>query len=83
MDYAVGGRRGGRKAVEVVEVAAVGGGAFGLESGGGLVGAGQADDLVAVGDVATWNRCRWSMSAITTRIARTARWVRPRRLGPA
>ena len=50
VDDAVG-RLGGRaQAVEVVQVAAPDLGARGLEGGGGAVGAGQADHLVAVSE---------------------------------
>lgn len=42
------GRRG--QAVEVVEAAAVGGDALRREGGGRVVGAGEADDVVAVGE---------------------------------
>jgi hypothetical protein len=50
VDDAVGGCRSGGEAAEVVEAAAVGGGALGVEGRCRLVGAGEAEDFVAVGE---------------------------------
>ena len=53
---AVGGRRCGAKAVEVVQVAAVSLGARGLQGGGLAIGAGQADHLMAVAEQLGYER---------------------------
>ena len=50
VDDAVGGRRSGVQAVEVVQVAAPGLGARGLEGGDGPVRAGEAHHLVPVAE---------------------------------
>nr|WP_233506925.1 hypothetical protein [Jiangella anatolica] len=50
VDDGVGGARACREAVGVVEAAAMDGGALGRERGGGVVGAGEADHLVAVSE---------------------------------